>query len=48
MLEVSLEFHQGPQGPTCLACEKSSLHLSCEGLLGIPLQSVQGPRASLS
>ena len=24
---------------------KSSLHASCEGLLGIPLQSVPGPRS---
>ena len=38
-------------GPTCLffisfASGKSSLHLGCEGPLGIPLQSVQEHRAS--
>ena len=32
--------------PTCVASGKSSLHLSCEGPLGIPLHSVQGHRAS--
>ena len=48
MLEVSLEFCRGRQGPTRLACEKSNLHSSWEGLLEIPLQSVQGHRASLS
>ena len=48
MLEVSLEFCRGRQGPTRLACEKSNLHSSWEGLLEIPLQLVQGHRASLS
>ena len=33
---------QGPQGPTCVASGKSSLHSSCKGALGIPLQLVQG------
>ena len=33
---------QGPQGPTRVASGKSSLHLSCKGALGIPLQLVQG------
>ena len=33
---------QGPQGPTRVASGKSSLHSSCEGPLGIPLQSVRG------
>ena len=31
---------------TCVASGKSSIHSSCEGPLGIPLQSVQGHRAS--
>ena len=48
ILEVSLEFRRGPQGPARLACEKSSLHSSCEGLLGICLQLLQGHRDSLS
>ena len=43
---LSLELRPGPQGPARVASGKSSLHVSCEGPLGIPLQSVQGPRAS--
>ena len=29
-----------------MASRNSSLHMSCEGLLGIPLLSVPGPRSS--
>ena len=35
---VPLELRRGPQGPAHVASEKSSLHASCEGPLGIPLQ----------
>ena len=45
-LRVPLELRQGPQGPTCVASGKSSLHASCEQPLGIPLQSVPGARSS--
>ena len=41
-LGVPLQLLQGPQGPTCVASGKSSLHSSCKGALGIPLQLVQG------
>ena len=34
------------QGPARVASGKSSLHASCEGPYGIPLQSVLGPRSS--
>ena len=47
ILEVSLEFQRGPQGPARLPCKKSSLHSSSEWLLWIPLKLVQGYRASL-
>ena len=43
---VPLELRQGTQGPTCVASGKSSLHASCEGPLGIPRQSLPGPRSS--
>ena len=43
---LSLELRPGPQGPACVASGKSSLHVSCEGPLGIPLQSVPDPRSS--
>ena len=43
---VPLELGQGLQGPAHVASGKSSLLASCEGLLGIPLQSVPGPRSS--
>ena len=43
---VPLGLRQGPQGPVCIASGNSSLHASCEGRLGIPLQSVPGPRSS--
>ena len=45
-LGVPLLFQRGPQGPTCVASGKSSVHASCEGLLLVPLQSVPGPRSS--
>ena len=45
-LEVPLELRQGPQGPACVASGKSSLHASCEGPLGIPLQSLSGSKSS--
>ena len=38
-----LELRWGPQGPTRMASGKASLHASCDGPLGIPLQSVPGP-----
>ena len=41
-LSVPLELRRGPEGPACVASGKSSLHASCEGPLGIPLQSVLG------
>ena len=43
---VSLELQREPQGPARVASGKLSLHLSCEGPFGIPLQLVQGHRAS--
>ena len=39
-LGVPLGLRWGPQGPTRGASGKSSLHASCEGSLGIPLQSL--------
>ena len=45
-LGVPLKLGQRPQGPTCVASGKSSLHVSCEGPLGIPLQSLPGSRSS--
>ena len=35
-----------PEEPTRVASRNSSLHVSCEGLLRIPLLSVPGPRSS--
>ena len=43
---IPLELRQGPQGPPRVASGKSSLHASCEGPLGIALQSVPGPWSS--
>ena len=43
---VPLELGRGLQGPAHVASGKSSLLASCEGPLGIPLQSVPGPRSS--
>ena len=45
-LWLSLELRRGPQGPARVASGKSSLHVSCEEPLGIPLQSVPDPRSS--
>ena len=36
----------GTSGTPCVASGKPSLHASCERPLGIPLQSVLGPRSS--
>ena len=44
--QVPLELRRGPQEPACVASGKASPHASCEGPLGIPLQSVPGPRSS--
>ena len=43
---VRLELRLGTQGPACGASGRSSLNLSREGPLGIPLQSLPGPRSS--
>ena len=46
---VFLELQWGHQGPACVASGKSSLHVSCEGPLWIPLQSLRvlGPHLEL-
>ena len=44
--QVPLELRLGAQGPTLVTFTKASLHASCEGPLGIPLQSVPGPKSS--
>ena len=44
--QVLLELRRRPQGPTRVASGKASLHESCERPLGIPLQSVPGPKSS--
>ena len=36
----------GTSGTHRVSSGEASLHTSCEGLLGIPLQSVPGPRSS--
>ena len=48
-LRVPLKLRHGPQGLALVASGKSSLHTSCEGPLGIPLQSLveRGPRLEL-
>ena len=43
---VLLKIRRGPHELACVATGKSSLHASCEGPLGILLQSVAGPRSS--
>ena len=43
---VRLELRLGTQGPACGASGRSSLNPSREGPLGIPLQSLPGPRSS--
>ena len=44
--QVPLELRQGPQRPASVASGKASHHVSCEGPLGISLQSVSGPKTS--
>ena len=44
--QVPVELRLGPQGPTDVASRNTSLHTSCEGPLGISVQSVSGPRYS--
>ena len=44
--QVPLKLRHGHQGPGPVASGKASLHASCEGSLGIPLQSVPGPMSS--
>ena len=44
-LGVPLELRRGPQGLARVASVKSSLY-ACEGIFGIPLQSLPGPRSS--
>ena len=41
-----LKLRQGPQGASRVAPGKSNLHSSCEGELGIVLESLQGKRMS--
>ena len=43
---IPLELRRGIQGPARVASGKPSLHASCNGPLGIPLQSVPGPKSS--
>ena len=45
-LGVPLELQQGPQGPAHVASGNSILHLSCEGLLWIPLLSLPWPKSA--
>ena len=44
--QVPLELRWGPQGPTRVASRKARRHASCSGPLGIPLQSMPGPKLS--
>ena len=44
--QVPLALRWGLQGPVRVASGKASLHESCERPLGIPLQSVPGPKSS--
>ena len=44
--QVPLRLRRGPQGPLRVASGKASLHASRERPLGIPLQSVLGPKTS--
>ena len=44
--QVRLELPGGPKGLALVASGKASLHVSCEGPLGIPLQLVPGPKSS--
>ena len=45
--QVPLQLRWGHQGPALVASGKASLHVRCQGPLGIPLQSVPGPKTSL-
>ena len=45
-LRVPIELCQGLQGFARVASGKSSLHASCEGPLGIPIQWLPGPSSS--
>ena len=45
-LRFPLKLRRGPQGPACVASEKSRPNASCDGPLRIPLQLVPGPRSS--
>ena len=45
-LGVPLVLRWGSQGPAHVDSRNSSLHESCEGPLGFPLQSVPSPRSS--
>ena len=43
---VTLELRWGAQGTASRATGTASLHESCEGHLGIPLQSLPGPTST--
>ena len=43
---ILLQLFRGTQGVSHVASGRLNLHVSCEGPLGLPLQSVQGPRSS--
>ena len=45
-LGVPLKVRHGLQRPASVSSGKASLHASCEGPLGIPLQSMPGPKTS--
>ena len=40
----ALDLRRGLQGAALVASEKASPHASCSGPLGIPLQSMSGPK----
>ena len=44
--QIPLELRQGPQGPALVASGKASPHVSCEGPLRIPLESLLGSKSS--
>ena len=46
MYRVSLELQRVTQGASCVVPGKSSLHSSCKGEHGVPLESRQGNQAS--
>ena len=43
---ILLQLFRGTQGVSHVASGKLILHVSCDGPLGVPLPSVQGPRSS--